>query len=126
MLTIEPPPDSSMPGRNARIVRYIDRTFTFIENSYDALVAVEDRARVNEPCAVEQHVDRAVHARGLGDRHGGRDVEHSRPAVDDAREIGQRVGVDVGRDHPRALARERLSRCAADPLPGGGDKGGLV
>ena len=34
---------------------------------------------VDEPRAVEQHVDRAMHVRGFGNRHRGRDVENSRP-----------------------------------------------
>jgi hypothetical protein len=33
MLMIDPPPASSMAGRKARIIRYMARTFRFIEKS---------------------------------------------------------------------------------------------
>ena len=114
MLTIEPLPLASMPGRNAWIVRCIDLTLRSKEKSQSALGAVEHRAVVHEARRVEQHVDRPD---ALGHRlDGGGVARIELHALGDARllQAGERRLVDVAGDHPGALARERERRGPAD------------
>lgn len=69
--------------------------------------------------AVEDHVEgRALGEQGA-DGGGVGDVESPRL---DRLERGERGLVDVGRQHPRPLGRECLSRRPPDPLAGGGDE----
>ena len=76
--------------------------------------------------AVEEHVDRADLGGERGDGEGVGHVEALRADVGSPCQVGQRGLVDVGRDHPRALAREGFRGGAADALGRGGDESGLA
>ena len=73
MLTIEPPPFSTMPGRKAWIVQNMLRTLRSKAKSPLLVGGVEHRAVMDEARAIEQHVDRAGL---LGEGADGRLVEH--------------------------------------------------
>jgi hypothetical protein len=123
MLTIEPPPASSMAGRKARIIRYWAVTLRSVENAQARSSQSRIVPAVDHPGAVEQHVDRAELGRQGQDRLGIQHVERARLA---ALDLGQQVGVDVGGDDPGAFAGEQLGAGLADALGRRGHQGGLA
>ena len=94
-------------------MRYIAVTLSSLAKCPVALVAIEDRAPVDDAGAVEQDVDRPDLTGQRGDRRRVRQIGLVRVA---AGETAERRDVDVDRMDRRALRREQLRRSAADAL----------
>ena len=112
---------ASIPGRNARIIRYIAVTLRSNEKAQLLLVGIEDGAVLDEAGAVEQHVDvrragRAARRSRVAVAH----VEAARSRAPAAASSGERRRRRCRwRRHARALRRhgERASpgRCPGPP-----------
>ena len=131
MLTIEPPPRASMPGSRLRIRRTIAPTLSSQANAQSASPAVEDVAGMDHAGAVEQHVERGVGGAMARAQRGDRGrVGHVQAQRFDIAvllaQAGQAVRVDVGGQHPRALAGEGERGGVADALRCGGDQCALA
>ena len=94
-----------------------------VEGELEVVVAAfEQRAVVDDAGAVEEHVDAADLADGLGHLLVVEDVEDAGRDARHAVELGELFGVDVGGDDGGAGLGERLDRGAADALRRGGDQ----
>ena len=127
MLMIEPPPFFSMPGRNARVTRYIDFTLSAKLKSQSFGVAVEDRAVMHDAGAVEQHVDRRRPRPPCLSIAASSVTSSTRVRIPSLpSSSASAFGVHVGRPDLRALARERERAPRPDALPGRGDERDLA
>ena len=88
---IEPPPCSSMPGRNARVIRYMDLTLRLKLKSQSFGVQSRIVPWCTKPAQLNSTSTGADLGRDLGDRRFVGHVEHARADAVRALELGERL-----------------------------------
>ena len=115
-----------MPGRKALMVRNCERTLSSKAKSQSSSLQSSTVPACTKPAPLKSTSTAPASRRRGGDRLRVGDVEHARRAAAFGLERRERLAVDVGGDHARALAHEGEGGGAADALAGGGDEGGLA